>query len=311
MTPVASIFAELGQSAALILPAVLLAAMAAVPLVAAVTGLSPAKRTKIFRNKFGQQASTLALILLPLGLTAAAGAWYAPKPAGLPLALLVNNFYRFSWLPTEIACVAAALLLTYRAAWQSLKDRKNLHAAIGIVSSLTFFAAAALAAGGAQAAMTAKLPAAARLDAVDLILFIPPLAIFEMIMTGIALAGALSFFYLLARRKADDFGRDYYIYTVALCLRWASFPTLVLAGLETWRFCGNLAPIRSVENLSSLIWLWPAAPLCGLLAAAVWFAVSRSLTPLRFKELAAGAFILFYIALSIAVMANAALLAQP
>jgi len=311
MTPVASIFAARGYSAALLLPAVLLAAMAAVPLVAAVTGLSPAKRTKIFRNKFGQQISTLAVILLPLGLAAATAAWYAPKPAGLPLAVLANDFFRFSWQPAEIACLAAALLLIYRAAWQPLKDRRMLHAAIGAASSLAFFTAAALCAGGFQAVLTAKLPAEARLGARDLLFFTPPLAVFEVILTCVALTGALSLFYLLARRKADDFGRDYYIYTVALSLRWAFLPALVPAGLEVWRFCDNLALIRSAENLSFLLWLWPAAPLCALLAAAVWFAVSRSLNPLRFKELAGGAFILFYLAISCAVAANAVLLARP
>jgi hypothetical protein len=311
MTPVASLVTALGQNAALILPAVLLAAMAAVPLVAAAAGLSPAKRTKIFRNKFGQQAATLALILLPLGLAAAAAAWYAPKPAGLPLAALAGDFYRFSWLPAGIAAVGAALLLVYRAAWQPLKDRKALHAAIGFAASLAFFAALALTAGGVQAARTAQLPAAARLGALDLIFFTPPLAVLELLLTAVAAALALCFLYLLARRKADDFGRDYYIYTVALCLRWAGLPALVLAGLETWRFLAGLALLGSAENLAPLLWLWPAAPVCALLAAAACFAVSRSLTPLRFKELACGAFVLLYLAISIAVTANAALLTLP
>jgi len=311
MPPVASLFTELGQSAALILPAVLLAAMAGIPLAAALTGLPSAKRTKVFRNKFGQQAATLALILLALSLIAVAAAWYAPKPAGLPLASLANDFFRFSWQPAGLACLAATLLLAYRASWQSLKDRKTLHAAIGILCSLAFFTAAALVAGGFQAAKAAKLPAEARLGAEDLLFFTPPLAIVEITMACLALAGIMSFFYLLARRKADDFGRDYYLYTVVLCLRWACYPVLILAGIEIWRFSVNLALIRSAATLDSLVWLWPAAPVCGLAAAAVWFAVSRSLNPLRHKELAGAAFVLFYIAISCAVAAHAALLAQP
>ncbi|MBF0480842.1 MAG: hypothetical protein HQK81_11835 [Desulfovibrionaceae bacterium] len=314
MTPVASVFAWLGQSAALILPAALFLALAAIPLVAAATGLSQAKRTKIFRNKFGQQAASLALILLPLSLLGAAAAWCVPKPAALPPTVLASEsclFSPFLWLPAGIACLAAALLAIYRATWRGLKDRKTLHAAIGFCSSLAFFAAVALAAGGFQTARTARPPAEAVIGAADMIFFIPPLEVFELILTGISLAGALCFLYLLTRRKADDFGRDYYIYTASLCLRWAAFPVPVLAGLEIWRCSGNFALIQSTETLSPLAWLWPAAPACGLLAAAVWFAVSRSLTPLRYKELACGAIVLMYLAVCCAVTANALLLVQP
>ena len=100
-----------------------------------------------------------------------------------------------------------------------------------------------------------------------------------------ALAGAFGAVWLLLRRKADDFGRDYYNTMVPWCTRWARNAWVLLwlllvasSGLEiwqTWQTTGVFMQQDAIfQSLRVLLWLLPAL---------LWTLVARSATPLRQK----------------------------
>ena len=100
-----------------------------------------------------------------------------------------------------------------------------------------------------------------------------------------ALAGAFGAVWLLLRRKADDFGRDYYNTMVPWCTRWARNAWILLwlllvasSGLEiwqTWQTSGVFMQQDAVfQSVRVLLWLLPAL---------LWTLVVRSATPLRQK----------------------------
>ena len=100
-----------------------------------------------------------------------------------------------------------------------------------------------------------------------------------------ALAGGFGAVWLLLRRKADDFGRDYYNTMVPWCTRWARNAWALLwlllvasSGLEiwqTWQTTGVFMQQDAIfQCLRVLLWLVPAL---------LWTLVARSATPLRQK----------------------------
>ena len=100
-----------------------------------------------------------------------------------------------------------------------------------------------------------------------------------------ALAGGFGAVWLLLRRKADDFGRDYYNTMVPWCTRWARNAWALLwlllvasSGLEiwqTWQTTGVFMQQDAIfQSLRVLLWLVPAL---------LWTLVARSATPLRQK----------------------------
>ena len=96
-----------------------------------------------------------------------------------------------------------------------------------------------------------------------------------------ALAGGFGAVWLLLRRKADDFGRDYYNTMVPWCTRWARNAWGLLwlllvasSGLEiwqTWQTTGVFMQQDAIfQSLRVLLWLVPAL---------LWTLVARSATP--------------------------------
>lgn len=227
---------------------------AGIPLITSLVGLSKTKRLKIFTDKFGQQAATFALlggVWVFLVLVAAFAALHVLAPAKAPYYL---------GLPFPLAAVAGTVLaggaafLTYRGSWQRFKAQKPLHGTIGLTATLLLWAALYVGLAAARPLVLA-LPLAT-----DLSFLLPPgnSLVWRLFTLGLplslGLAGTFTGAWLVWRRDRDDFGRDYYNFTMRLSARvgfvghvlalaamvWLGLALLPLAGELTTRLAVSL-----------------------------------------------------------------------
>ncbi|MHC1789981.1 hypothetical protein [Solidesulfovibrio sp.] len=226
---------------------------AGIPLITSLVGLSKVKRLKIFIDKFGQQAATFALLgglwlFLVLAVAGAALAFLVPAKAPYYLGL-----------PFPAAAVAGSILagaaafLTYRGSWQRLKTQKPLHGTIGLCATLLLWTAF-------YAGLAAARPLVLNLPpAPDAAFLLPPgdslfWRIFALgLPLSIGLAGTFTGAWLVWRRDRDDFGRDYYNFTMRLSARFGfgglllALPALGWLGLGLVPLAGELTTVLAVS----------------------------------------------------------------
>lgn len=226
---------------------------AGIPLLTSLVGLSKVKRLKIFTDKFGQQAATFALlgglwVFLVLAAALAALAFLAPAKAPyylgrpLPLAAVVGS-----------VLAGAAAFLAYRGSWQRLKTKKPLHGAIGLCATLLLWTAFAVGLAAARPLVLGLPPV------VGLAFPLPPAdsLFWRMLALGlllsIGLAGTFTGAWLVWRRNRDDFGRDYYNFTLRLAARFGfvghvlSLAPLAWLGLGLLPLAGELTRVLAVS----------------------------------------------------------------
>ncbi|MFP5259182.1 MAG: hypothetical protein ACLGQH_09175 [Acidobacteriota bacterium] len=226
---------------------------AGIPLLTSLVGLSKVKRLKIFTDKFGQQTATFALLgglwaFLVLAAALAALAFLAPAKAPyylgrpFPLAAVAGS-----------ALAGAAAFLAYRGSWQRLKARKPLHGAIGLCATLLLWTAFAVGLAAARPLVLGLPPV------VGLAFPLPPAEslFWRMLALGlllsIGLAGTFTGAWLVWRRNRDDFGRDYYNFTMRLAARFGfvghvlSLAPLAWLGLGLLPLAGELTHVLAVS----------------------------------------------------------------
>lgn len=216
-------------------------AAAGIPCLTALVGLRTTKQLKIFTDKFGQQAGTFALfgglwsLLVFLG-GGAVVALLSPAETGAvfgfprPLAAFVVPFL-----------LGAAAFLAYRGLWQSLKARKTFHALLGIAATAFFW----LSLYGALAIVR---PLATGLPATgwgDQLAPSGPTVFWRVFAESLALslhlAGTFTGAWLVWRRSKDDFGRDYYNFTMRFSAAAGLSFGLAALALVVW-ICMGLMP---------------------------------------------------------------------
>lgn len=271
-------------------------AAAAVPCITSLVGLRKAKRLKIFIDKFGQQASTFALlgglwVFVVLCATLVALKFLLPAKApyflGLPLPL--------AGLVLPLLAGAAAFL-AYRGLWQRLKTQKSLHALVGLTASLLLLLAF-------YVGLAASRPLALNLPPVagPGLLLPPGNSLFwrlfvEGLALSLALAGTFTGAWLVWRRDKDDFGRDYYNFTLRLTARAGFVAGLVSLAAMAWVAFG-LMPI--VGELSSRLTLAVALYGTGMLfSLACLGIVMPKENALRHKAMVVVAFLAMLLALT-------------
>lgn len=188
-----------------------------------------------------------------------------------------------------------------------------------VLARLTLFAS-----GGGRAALPLLTASGGHLAAAQAAAVQGAGLFWPLLATALALAGAggggVGLIWLLVRRQADDFGRDYYVFAARTCARraalgaWLLLPALAwllfallrdfsllpqaaaaveaaLGAVPAWLaqpVAEHLAacPELPAEAVRSLAVLLPAAGgscLLALLAALLWTGVARSAIPLRAK----------------------------
>jgi hypothetical protein len=226
-------------------------AAAGIPCITSLVGLRATKRLKIFTDKFGQQAATFALL---------GGLWVFLALLG---ALAIIHFLappsvrlQFGF-PFPLAAVAGPLLagvavfLAYRGLWQRLKAKKAVHAALGLAASLLFWLTL-------YAGLASLRPLAIDEPALDwLSLLVPPAAalfwrlLAECLTLSLFFAGTLTGAWLVWRRGKDDFGRDYYNFTLRLAARIGLGAGVVSLACLAWMGMGLLPVVGELSARQS------------------------------------------------------------
>ncbi|EHJ49282.1 hypothetical protein DFW101_3283 [Solidesulfovibrio carbinoliphilus subsp. oakridgensis] len=271
-------------------------AAAAIPCITSLVGLRQAKRLKIFIDKFGQQASTFALLgglWVFVVLCAALVALHFLLPATAP---------SFLGLPLPLAAWAGPLLaggaafLAYRGLWQRLKAKKARHAVVGLSASLLLwlaFYAALAAARPLQVGLPPDTGPAFLLPPADS-LFWRLLA--EGLLLSLGLAGVFTGAWLVWRRDKDDFGRDYYNFTMRLAARIGFAALLASVAAMAWLGLGLLPVVGELSSrLTVAVGLYGTGMLLALVCLGV---VMPKENALRHKVLLAAAFLATLVALT-------------
>ena len=243
---------------------------AAVPAITALTGLCKTKRLKIFINKFGQQASTFALftglVLFVLLCADLAAIWYflpqtAPAVLGVPLPLAP-----FAGA-VALGCIA---FLTYRGLWQRLKNNKGLHAVFGILATAFLWAALYAALTILRSISLGQPP----ISGPELLL--PPAAapFWRLLALGLALSvamgGVFTGAWLVSRRNRDDFGRDYYNFTLRLSARIGFLGQIATLAAMAWLVLGLLPLVGELTpRLTVAVSLYGSGTFLALVCLAV------------------------------------------
>ena len=241
-------------------------AAAGIPCVTSLTGLRKVKHLKIFIDKFGQQAATFALLgglwsFIVLLASLAAVRFLLPEASAHLLAL-----------PLPICAILGPVLLggfaflSYRGMWQRLKTRKGLHAVFGLSATILLWAGLY---GGLAAMRTLvlRLPPAGMNPG----FLLPPgnSLLWRLLAEGLALslglAGTFTAGWLVWRRDKDDFGRDYYNFTMRLSARVGfAGQVAALAGMG-WLIVGLLPIVGELSGrLSAALALYGTGTLATL-----------------------------------------------
>jgi len=248
-------------------------AAAGIPAFTALVGPRAVKRLKIFTDKFGQQAATFALLggfwaLLVLSGGFLTALFLAPAVS----VVLAGTVLPGSALGASLVC-GVVVFLAYRGLWHRLKSRKSLHVALGLLATLFFWLAL-------YAGLAVLRPLAVPVAATGWTsLLVPPgPALFwrllvEGLLLSLYLAGTFTGAWLVWRRGRDDFGRDYYNFTMRLTARLGLWAGVASLGGMVWVAWGLLPAVGEVSARMTLalalygLGMLVAVCSCGFLAA--------------------------------------------
>jgi hypothetical protein len=258
---------------------------------------------KIFALKLAQQVDRSGVILLLLVLLGgtAANALLLPDSPYLPA--LQRFLSQDLLLLLSIPFLLLLALWTVRAlTWNRLKKRRPLHILLGVATVVCLLAVIVALAGVKRHLLLQDPALLGRAQLVELFawpidaLIWPALA--HVLIVGVGAAAALSPLYLFLRRNREDYGRDYYSWSMGVVARWALIFMLGQLVLLPWYFYGTGTGIPA--DLFPVI---GAGILSLFLAGAIWLLLIRSRTPLRYKGLVLLSVILAWAGLLAAVMA--------
>ena len=198
--------------------------------------------------------------------------------------------YRLALYAGAGLLLAGTILWTFVVtAWKPLRKWPVVHGFLVFLTGICLAALPVLALiAGRLVLQSAALPQ--ELDPVVLLdLLTPSLgdpfwAYFGLIhCLEIAAAGALGLFWLLVRRNADDFGRDYYVFAANWCGGWAAWGgwlslllASILCAMLRWQ---GLLPFENRTVLLFVVMQFAAL----FLAALLWTLIARSALPMRRK----------------------------
>lgn len=250
------------------------------PIVAVLGELAAKTKKRIFYDKFGQQTGAMGriLLLLLILIWGAAGAIiYYRFPQMIQRITNPDTILVQAAIATAVFLVAG---LIHFLTWKAMRSAKGLHMAIGAVAAIAAVTSLAL-------AVPAKL-LLNRPEEAGASLFGHPMALPLATMYAlfaVAAASGLACVYLVFRRNRDDFGRDYYNFSLPLAARWAVIPMLGFLICQGWLFAVLPEAFKTMTMGTPLCWVWLGVAILAVICIVLWISVARSKTPLRLKGL--------------------------
>jgi hypothetical protein len=264
-----------------------------VPLLAAAAEILGRVQRKAFLDRFAQHLTVMGFGLLALVLiVAVAGAGLAalrfpeimarlhapgsplfPFYGALAAVLAFHGLYRFGWsLP------------------------KGPHLLLGLLAGLSSLTAIFLSLPALRGFALLLTPEAATAPGL-----VPSLGspfwpcLVQYVALAPALAGAMGLLFLVHRRDRDNYGRDYYAFSMRLAARWAALSVLPALLAQPWVLFSLEPGLRALVLVSPTGLLWALAVLLMLLCAGLWWAVAKSGSPMRLKGLMLGSALLAWL----------------
>ncbi|WP_147821746.1 hypothetical protein [Salidesulfovibrio onnuriiensis] len=265
-----------------------LAAFGAI-LVAALNGLLGLGKGKVFFDKYAQQSATMGLLLMIVSLLAMVVAGFVAASRMPWLSQwLANPASPFLYFYTT-AGLGLLLAIPYVLAWKRMRTAKSVHAILGLAAGLSLTASVV-----ACVAAVFMLGTSTQNDSTAFVVAPLPLAgpslFWPMALQYAALslgAGAgLSLVYMVWRRNKDDYGRDYYKFSLPLAAKWAIFGVLLQTLAQGWAYALLTPDARALVMGTGMVCAWGSAALLALLCCALWAVLARSQAPMRMKWIA-------------------------
>lgn len=253
------------------------------PVVAVLGEIAAKTKSKVFYDKYGQQTAAMGFALLILLLVieiAAVAVAYAKFPHFIQKFISPDS----PLMGAFIALGAFIVLgLPYFLSWKKMRNSKGLHMTLGLGAAISAIGVVAIA---VPAKLMIGLPpeTAETQAALGLQSMILPMAIMYTIFIVTTAAG-LSCAYLVLRRNKDDFGRDYYNFSLKLAARWATIPMIGFIACQGWLFAVLPETFKTMVLGTPLGIVWCIGTGLGLTCAILWVLIARSQTPLQLKGL--------------------------
>lgn len=262
------------------------------PAICVLGELSAKAKKRIFFDKYGQQVGAMGLILLVF-LIVIYGAGVGISLNKYPH-LLEQNLTPASpfFLGTALLGVFAVFGLIYLLTWKKMRNAKALHILIGAISAISAISAVAITTPAKLAFNLSQGTPSQESLAVASAIALPVSAMYAFL--SLSAAAALSLAYLVLRRKKDDFGRDYYNFSLKLAARWAMLPMLGFLGCQGWLYASLTEKLQTLILGTPLAFVWAGLVAIGVIAVAIWMVIARNESPLRLKGLAFVAVFLFW-----------------
>ncbi len=269
------------------------------PLVAVLAEMRGQATKKAFLDKFGQHLASMGLqffgLCVLVWLAGAGLAWLRFPEAlakahgpGSPLFVLYG-----------ILAAAGLMQLSYRLAWGM---KKTAHMALGIASATCSIAAGIMITASLRGftPLLSLSEAASSLPA----LLLPGNAAYYAfqglyLTLALAYAGCAGLLFLLLRRNRDNFGRDYYAFSMRMAARVAGIAGMTALILEATGLMALEPAMRTLVTTSESGLLWIASAVLLLVCSGLWLAVARSGAPLRLKGLMVGSGVLVWLSHSL------------
>ncbi len=276
----------------------------------ALTGqaMAVAKR-RSFYDKCGRQMATLTAILAPLallmlGLAVGRSVQMDPTLLESPLFLPIIAL-------GSLILSSAVFAVLYACTWTRLKELRAVHQIFGLAAGLGMMKALYVALAVARAMFVSGHPLPATGTPVEIMravllpaspsLMLPCLA--TALCAGVAVTGLFAMIWLILRRNADDFGRDYYNFTMSWCASWATCGYAVCIAPLAYLMWLVLSPLflsigATFQTAIAVIPLVPlgciiVTPILGLICSGM---VSLNPSPMRFKPFVWFVFLLQFFA---------------
>lgn len=270
--------------------------------------LAVAKR-RSFYDKCGHQMAKLTAIIGPLAVLMLALA--VLRSVQMDATLLDSPIFLPIIALGALITSSAVFAIIYACTWTRFAKGSIFHQIFGLATGLGMLKAIYVSLTIARAMFVAGHPLPVTGTPVEIMraLLLPasPTLLLPSLVTSlcaiIAVTGIFAMMWLILRRNADDFGRDYYNFTMSWCASWATCGSIMCMVPLGYLFWLILSPLfmsigATMQTAIAVIPLVPfaCAVLTPILALICSGMVSTSAAPMRFKPFVSLIFVLQFFA---------------